>query len=108
MRLSLLSIALVALAVLAAPAAGESRRTCGTIAGGVALYDVRAKGVSCKAARKTARAWRRTLFKDECDDGRFLCHVRGYTCRAKPPAEVNYPVRCKKADKRVRWWIHAD
>jgi len=107
MRLSCVALCLLSLA-FAAPAAADSRQRCGTVSGAIALYDIRTKDVSCKWARKTARAWRKALLADECVDGRFRCDVRGYVCRAKPPAEVHYPVTCKKNAKRVRWEIHAD
>ena len=94
--------------IFATAARAESQRKCGTVAGSVALYDIRATNVTCKSARRTARAWRRTLFADECANGRFRCRVRGYVCRAKPPAEVHYPVTCTKERLRVRWEIHAD
>jgi hypothetical protein len=100
------SVPLVAIAPVAADA--RISRDCGTVSGGVALYDMRATGVSCKFARELGRRWRSKLFADECVDGRFRCRVRGYTCRAKPPAEVHYPVVCRKDSHRVRWQIHAD
>lgn len=112
-RLGGLSVAVAVLiaggAERAAPAAEPAKRQkCGTVRGGVALYDVRARGVGCRYARKTARTWRRNLFADQCRNGRFRCRVRGYRCRAKPPAEVHYKVRCRRDAKRVTWWIHAD
>lgn len=101
---------MTAVAVGAAPARADAASTlsCGTVSGGVALYDIRATGVGCSSARKTARAWRTGLFAGACEDGRFLCRVRGYSCRAKPPAKVHYPVTCLRDGKRVRWSIHAD
>lgn len=92
-----------------APAAeAAERQRCGTVSGGVALYDIRARGVGCRYARRTARAWRRAVLADRCRDGRFRCRARGYRCRARPPAEIHYKVRCRRDAKRVTWWIHAD
>jgi hypothetical protein len=99
---------LLLLSVPATALAGESPRKCGTVSGGIAMYDIKATGVSCASARKTARAWRTALVAGECADGRFRCKARGFTCRAKRPAEVHYPVTCKQGAQRVRWDIHAD
>jgi hypothetical protein len=94
--------------VWSAPASAQSAVGCGIVAGSVALYDVRGTGVGCAAARGVARAWRTTLFADACDDGRFRCTIGRYTCRATPPARVNYRVRCTAGADRVSWEIHAD
>lgn len=105
------SAALVAYLLLAAiftASATAAPRACGTISGGVAMYDIKATGVSCTAARKVARSWRTKLLAGSCENGRFRCIVRSYTCRAKRPAEVHYPVTCTKGAQRVRWDIHAD
>jgi hypothetical protein len=99
---------LVLLSLSAAGPATAATRGCGTVSGGVAMYDITATGVTCASARKTARAWRTALLADRCVDGRFRCKVRGYTCRAKRPAQVHYPVTCASGKKRVRWEIHAD
>jgi hypothetical protein len=107
MRIAL-GLAACLLLAFTAPADARSARDCGTVSGGVALYDIRATGVSCTFARDLGRRWRTKLFADDCADGRFRCRVRGYTCRAKPPAQVHYPVTCRKDAHRVRWEIHAD
>jgi hypothetical protein len=62
----------------------------------------------CLVACQLGRRWRSKLFADQCADGRFRSQVRGYTCRAEPPAQVHYPVTCKRDEQRVRWEIHAD
>jgi hypothetical protein len=106
MRVALSTLALLLVSILPDSAAAAVR--CGVVSGGVALYDIRGTGVDCRAARGVARAWRATLFADACENGRFRCSVGRYTCRAKPPAEVHYRVRCRADVARVTWEIHAD
>jgi hypothetical protein len=101
-------ILLVIFLAVPASSAVAATRDCGTVSGGAALYEIAGTGVGCSSARATAKAWRTRLFAGGCENGRFRCRVHGYTCRAKRPAKVHYPVTCRKGDKRVAWWIHAD
>ena len=106
MRLVLSTLALLLACFVAGSA--EAAVRCGVVPGAVALYDIRATGVDCGAARGVARAWRSALLADACENGRFRCSVGRYTCRAKRPARVHYVVRCTADAARVRWEIHAD
>jgi hypothetical protein len=89
-KLALAGLALVALAVPAAGAAGSSTKYCGSE--GSAVGNIRATGVSCKTARRVVRA-----------------DIQGKTygsfkCTSKPyPGGAN--VVCKSGKKRVRWQI---
>jgi hypothetical protein len=103
-RALLLLAAPLVLAVAPSPA---SAATCGTIPGAVAVYSVHSSNIGCSTARSVARIWRAKLLHDRCADGRFRCRSHGFTCRAKPPAQVHYPLTCRRG-QTVRCEIHVD
>ena len=100
----------VAALLISQPATADAseKRHCGTVPGAIALYDVRTKqNVDCRTARKTGKLWLKKVVSGKCT--RFDCKVRRFRCRAKPPAEVSYVVKCKrKAGGRVLWNISVD
>jgi hypothetical protein len=108
------SVAVVALALFPAgrvdamfpraPASASS--SCGTVAGEVPLYNVSAKGVTCRLARRVARRWEKNVFDGRCT--RFRCTSGGFHCRARPPARVDYRVRCVRSTRRVGFEVVVD
>jgi hypothetical protein len=84
----------------------RSWQGCGVVAGAVALYSVKGKRVSCQVARRVGIKWRAKVLGGECE--RFKCRARGFLCRAKRPAYISYPVRCKQGSRQVYWRISVD
>lgn len=83
-----------------------SAAECGTIPGGVALYDISAKNTTCPAGRKVAKQWLKRVIAGDCS--RLNCRSRGFRCRAKAPARIHYDVKCQKGARRVNWTISVD
>jgi hypothetical protein len=102
----MLSLAAAPGSTASAEPAVHAATNCGTIPGAVALYEVTATGVGCRAARAIARRWRSNVLEGRCE--RFDCRVRAYRCRARQPARISYTVRCASAERRIRFAISVD
>jgi hypothetical protein len=109
--MKVLTIALVALAVLAAPAAAARERTCepvrnpypGTEYDGVDLTNIRTLKASCKTARRVARrAHREALAQTPPPDGIRRFTWKGWRVKGDlRPDSDKYVAR--KGTRRVRW-----
>jgi hypothetical protein len=91
-----LALALATIVALTPAAAGAARRpamkSCGeTTAGGLLIGDITARRVSCKKARRIARAT-----PAKCGTS-GSCTVRGYTCFTAQATEELRFARCAKA-----------
>jgi hypothetical protein len=109
--MKVLTIALVAFAVLAAPAAAAREKACepvrnpypGTEYDGVDLTNIRALKASCKTARRVARgAHRKALAEPLPPDGIRRFAWKGWSVRGDlRPDRDKYLAR--KGTRRVRW-----
>ncbi len=79
---------------------------CGVFPGPIAYYDVTARNVSCRVARRVTRQWERKLLNGSCE--RFRCRARAFLCVARRPATITYRVNCRRGIQRVAWTISVD
>jgi hypothetical protein len=105
----LLAAALV-VAALAVPATATGQtpeRRCGDLggpAGSGPPQNVRARGVSCKTARRLARRHRRNVSSGEpCDLTNRSCKLGAWTCRRTFFGNSGTRVRCTRGADRVRF-----
>jgi hypothetical protein len=94
---SLAAVAVVT-ALAATPASGAARvKDCAAHIPPV-IYNVTARGVSCRFARRYAR---RFNAHSRCSTRR--CRFRGYTCRIRRDGVESRDYRCVRGAKVVRW-----
>jgi hypothetical protein len=79
---------------------------CGTLLGTANLYYVTAHGLSCARALVVARHWRLRVEGEKCT--RFRCEVGSFLCVARPPAKLQYGVRCVGRAGVVRFDVFVD
>jgi hypothetical protein len=113
-RTSLALVVVIAIASIGAAAAGASdsgaqaARACSTTfrQGGVYVYSLSTKGVSCRTGKRVAKAFTKCRHKH---GARGHCHhrVRHFRCSEtrgqSSPAQYNSTVSCKRGHKRVKF-----
>lgn len=86
---------------------GRKTHSCGTVAGGIALYKLMARGLTCQSAKRIGRAWRFHLGRMGCRTAR-KCVVRKFTCRAQGKIDGSFPVLCRQGARTVSWRVATD
>lgn len=92
-HLLLVATAATAALVIAAPARAATR-SCGTV--NDHAMNIKASGVSCKAAKRVARKY--TVYSGEQDKTPF-----GYTCNRRTRPDMSWTETCRKTGKRITW-----
>lgn len=92
-------IASTLLAALAAPAAADARVCSNTYGGDV----ISTRDVSCAKAHKIVRTWARK-YKDSGGDPDH--RVKAFSCRGSSDSVEGLVIRCKQADRSVRFYAN--
>lgn len=69
-------------------------------------YGIVASSTNCQRARAVVRDWFRKVYAGRCS--RFRCSAGRFNCRARPPAQVQYEVRCALSGRKVTFTVVAD
>lgn len=83
--------------------AAVAARGCGRVEIG---YGIVASSTNCQRARAVVRDWFRKVYAGRCS--RFRCSAGRFNCRARPPARVQYEVRCARSGRQVTFTVVAD
>ena len=96
--LTALVLGLTGVGIGLAPTAGAAAtKNCGDIE--PVTYDLKADGVSCKAAKKLTKKWmNKALYDEAYIDSNVM--VAGFRCKY---AWETYKVACKDGRKSVKW-----
>ena len=104
----LIGIALPASASASTPATiAAAERRCGDMGSSAPdYYDVRARNVKCRRARRVVKDWIDSLSGsvfDKVEIGDFTC--KGRRSKRRIEGVETFRIRCADGDRVVRWWI---